>query len=188
MTNPDRLSNGEVIAGRYISETGITFGDGTTQDTASATGLGSIVRWTPAFTATGLTYTGSGTTHPAYNSFYAKVGKLVTFSIEIDMTTVTNFGTGQFKTALPFTPYDGIINHFPGWVWVDPSLPADDLNGHIILQADHFSGDKVLDIHWFKETTSSPKPVIESIFSQGTPVTLTTASKMWFNGTFITAE
>jgi hypothetical protein len=188
MTNPDRLSQGEVIAARYISETGITFGDGTVQDSSAADGLGAIVRWTPSFTATGLTFTGSGITHPAYNSYYAKVARVVTFSIEIDMTTVTNFGTGQFKTSLPFPPYDGTANHFSGWVWVDPSLPVDELNGHIILVADHLPGSQTLDIHWHKQTTASPKPVIESLFVQGTPVTLITASKMWFNGTYMTAE
>lgn len=185
MTNPDRISKGEVIAARYISETGITFGDGTVQDTAAGGTISPVTRYTPTFTATGLTFTGTGATHPCYNSFYVRVGNLVTFSIQINMTTVTNFGTGQFKTQLPFTPYDGVVNHFPGWVWVDPSQPADELNGHIILNADHLPGDRVLDIHWHKETTASPKPVIESLLVQGTPVTLTTASKMWFNGTYI---
>jgi hypothetical protein len=36
MPNPNRISTGEVIAGRYISKTGITFGDGTNQDTAAS--------------------------------------------------------------------------------------------------------------------------------------------------------
>jgi len=147
----------------------------------------SKVRWTPNFTATGLTFTGSNSNHPCYNSYYVKAGNMVSFSIKIILSTVTNFGTGQYKTELPFTPAENTINHFPAWCWVNPALPADELNGHIILQADHLPSDPVLDIHWYKETTASPKPVVESLFSQGNPVTLTTSSLIYINGTYISA-
>jgi hypothetical protein len=146
---------------------------------------GTRVRWTPGFTATDLTYTGSGLTHPCYNSYYVKMGDLVTFSIKINLSTVTNFGTGQYKTELPFTPAENAINHFPAWCWVNPALPADELNGHIILQADHLPSDVTLDLHWLKETTAMPKPVIESLFSQNNPVILTTSSIIYVNGTYI---
>lgn len=146
------------------------------------------VRWSPNFQATGLTFTGSGITYPTYNSYYVKHGQLVTFNIKIDMTTVTNFGTGQFKTELPFIPIPSAANHFSAWGWVDPSQPADELNGHKQLVADHMASSKTLDLHWLKETTSSPKPLIESLLVQGTPVTFTTASVMYVNGTYITSE
>jgi len=182
MANANRISTGEVIAGRYISKTGITFGDGTIQDTAAGE---TIVRYTPNFTATGLTFTGTNSTHPAYNSYYVKVGKVVTFNIKILMETVTNFGTGQFKTELPFLPLTGTINHFPAWVWVDPTQPPDELNGHIVMEADHLPNTTTLDLHWLKETTASPKPVIESTLSQGNPVTLISSSIISINGTYI---
>ena len=150
------------------------------------TTVGAKARYTSSFTATGLTYTGSGATHPGYNSHYARVGDLVTFAIKIDMSTVTNFGTGQYNVELPFLPMSGASNHFEGWVWVDPSQPADDLNGHIIIKADHLANTKTLDLHWLKAATSNPKPVIESLFSQGVPVTLTTSSILYINGTYIT--
>lgn len=146
------------------------------------------VRWSPVFEATGLTFTGSGITYPTYNSYYVKHGQLVTFNIKIDFTTVTNFGTGQFKTELPFTPIPSAANHFSAWSWVDPSLPADELNGHKQLVADHIPGSKSLDLHWLKETTASPKPLIESILVQGTPVTFLTSSIMYINGTYIATE
>lgn len=149
--------------------------------------VASKVRWTPNFTATGLTFTGSGSTHPCYNSYYVKIGDLVTFSIKINLSTVTNFGTGQYKTELPFAPAANTSGHYPGWCWLNPSLPADDLNGHIILQADHLNSDQTLDIHWLKETTATPKPVIESLFQQGNPLTLTTSSLIYINGTYISA-
>lgn len=146
------------------------------------------VRWSPIFEATGLTFTGADLTYPTYNSYYVKHGQLVTFNIKVDLTTVTNFGTGQFKTALPFDPIPSAANHFSAWGWVNPSLPADELNGHVQMVADHLPGSKNLDLHWLKETTASPKPLIESLLVQGTPTTFTTASKLYVNGTYIAAE
>jgi hypothetical protein len=144
-------------------------------------------RWSPTFQATGLTFTGSGSTYPTYNSYYVKFGQLVSFNIKIEMTTVTNFGTGQFKVDLPFAPISSAANHFSAWAWADPSQPADELNGHIQMVADHLPGVQTLDIHWLKETTANPKPLIESILSQGNPTTFTTASIFYVNGTYIAA-
>lgn len=146
-----------------------------------------VTRYKPTFSAEGLTFTGTNSTYPTYNSYYVKNGRIVSFWIHADMTTVTNFGTGQFKLELPFTPYDGAMNHFQGWVWLDPSQPADALNGHIQVVADHVEGSKILDLHWLQATTAEPKPVIEKILSQGNPIILTTASKMYINGTYIIA-
>jgi hypothetical protein len=122
------------------------------------------VRFSPVFQATGLTFTGSGATYPTYNSYYVKAGQLVTFWIAVDFTTVTNFGTGQFKVELPFAPISTASNHFPAWCWVNPALPPDELNGHIQLVADHLPGVQTLDIHWLQSTTANPKPVIETLF------------------------
>ena len=149
--------------------------------------IGAVTRWSPTFSATGLTFTGTNNTYPTYGSHYVRVGNLVSFYIKVDLSTVTNFGTGQFKLELPLPPHDQMANHFLGWAWADPSQPADQLNGHIQLVADHLPGDSVLDIHWIGGDTPMPKPVIEHIFYQGYPITLTTASKMYFNGTYICA-
>ena len=146
------------------------------------------VRWSPVFSATGLTFTGSGATYPTYDSYYMKIGKLVSFNIKCAMTTVTSFGTGQLKLELPFTPIPTAANHFSAWCWVNPALPADELNGHIQMVADHLPNSKVLDLHWLKETTASPKPLIESLLVQGTPITFTTDSVIYVNGTYISQE
>ena len=143
------------------------------------------VRWSPTFSATGLTFTGSGNTYPTYDSYYLQMGQLVTFNIKCVMSTVTNFGTGQLKLELPFTPIPTAANHFSAWAWINPALPADELNGHVQMVADHLPGSSVLDLHWLKETTASPKPLIESLLIQGTPVTFTTASIIYVNGTYI---
>lgn len=143
------------------------------------------VRWSPEFKATGLTFTGSGVTYPTYNSYYVKQGQLVTFNIGINLSTVTNFGTGQFKVDLPFPPIPTAANHFSAWAWVNPSLPPDELNGHLQMVADHMPESQTLDMHWLLATTANPKPIIESVMSQGTPVVFTTASRMYVNGTYI---
>lgn len=156
---------------------------------AGPSGTASIVpvRYSPTLSATGLTFTGANSTYPTYDSYYAKAGQLVTFNIKVNFTTVTNFGTGQFKVELPFVPIQSAANHFPAWVWVNPALPPDELNGHIQMVADHMPSSLTLDLHWLKETTASPKPLIESLLVQGTPITLTTASVMYVNGTYISA-
>lgn len=142
------------------------------------------VRYAPTFTATGLVFTGAGTTYPTYNSYYLKHGQLVTFAIEIDMTTVTSFGTGQYKTELPIAPL-APGSHFTGWVWRDPAVPADDSN-HIILNADYTNTSKTLDLHFLVGAPANPKPVIENQLKQGAAgFDLTTVSKMFINGTYI---
>jgi hypothetical protein len=143
------------------------------------------VRWSPIFQATGLTFTGTGISYPTYNSYYVRTGQIVSFSIVIDLSTITNFGTGQFKTELPLLPIPTASNHFSAWAWVNPALPPDQLNGHVQMVADHLPNSLVLDLHWLKETTATPKPLIESLLVQGTPVIFTTASKMYINGTYV---
>lgn len=145
------------------------------------------VRWTPNFTATGLTFTGTGTTHPTYNSHYVKQGQLVSFWIAIDLATVTNFGTGQLKVDLPFAPLAGTMNHFSGWVFVDETANPD-LAGHIIVNADHLPGVQTLDLHYIKQSGGANSPVMEAMLVQGTPVTLTTSTNIYINGTYIAAE
>jgi hypothetical protein len=145
------------------------------------------VRYTPTFTATGLSFTGTGATHPTYNSYYVKQGQLVSFVIEVDLSTVTNFGTGQYKLQLPFTPVFG-FNHFSGWAWADPNISPDIGTGHTIINADTAGVTDILDLHYLKSAGGANAPIREGLFVQGTPVTLTTISKIYVNGTYIAAS
>lgn len=142
------------------------------------------VRWTPNFTADGLTFTGTDTTHPAYQSYYVKQGQLVSFWIAVDCATVTNFGTGQLKLSLPFDPLPGTMNHFSGWVNVDETQNPD-LAGHIIVNADHLQNTSVLDLHYIKQSGGANSPVMEAMLMQNTPVVLTTNTNIYVNGTYI---
>ena len=143
-----------------------------------------MVRYQPTFAATGLTFTGSGTTYPTYNSYYTKAGKMVSFVIEVDLSTVTNFGTGQYTLELPFDPAIG-YNHFSGWAQVDTNVNPDVPNGHVVLNVDHAGITSTLDLHYLKQAGGAHTPIIEGLFLQGTPVTLTTTSKIYVNGTYI---
>jgi hypothetical protein len=153
---------------------------------AGTSGLETWTRYSPTFTATGLTFTGTGTTYPTYNSYYLKSGRLVSFVIEVFCTTVTNFGTGQYKLQLPFTPAVG-FNHFSGWVWADPNVDPDTGTGHTILNCDTAGITDVLDLHYLKQSGGANSPIREGLLVQGTPVTLTTVSKIYVNGTYIAA-
>jgi hypothetical protein len=62
------------------------------------------VAYSPTFSGTGLTFTGT----PATGT-YIKIGTLVHFRIKVLMTTVTNFGTGQYHLTLPFAPIDDYV-------------------------------------------------------------------------------
>jgi hypothetical protein len=162
-----------------------TIGDVTT---AQGTGAnGEVTRWSPNFTATGLAFTGTGATYPTYNSNYVKNGRMVSFNIEVNLSTVTNFGTGQYKLELPFTPQFG-FNHFSGWIWADPNVDPDTGTGHTILNADTAGVTDVLDLHYLKQSGGANSPIREALFLQGAPVTLSTISKIYINGTYITAD
>ena len=154
-----------------------------TQSIASTTGLESEIRYSPIFSATGMTFSGSNSTYPTYNSHFVKSGKLVSFNIEVDLTTVTNFGTGQYKLQLPTIPAFG-FNHFSGWVWLDPSV-SPDISSHIILNADTAGVTDILDLHYVRQDGGANSPLKEAILKQGSPLTLTTASKIYVNGTYI---
>ena len=59
-------------------------------------------RYSPVLQATGMTFTGTNSTYPTYNSYFAKYGYLISFWIEVNLSTVTNFGTGQYSLTIPF--------------------------------------------------------------------------------------
>lgn len=58
---------------------------------------GKIQDYSPVWSGDGLTYTGTPTT-----GSYITVGNMVIVQIDVLMTTVTNFGTGQYSLTLPF--------------------------------------------------------------------------------------
>jgi hypothetical protein len=71
------------------------------------------IAFTSTWTGTGLAYTGTPAT-----GYYSRVGKMIFFTIQVNCTTVTNFGTGNYSLTLPagLTPsnhnlVDGGLHH-----------------------------------------------------------------------------
>jgi hypothetical protein len=88
------VTDPSVIAGviTVVDKIGPTGARGAT----GATGAPTSATYTPVLTATGLV--GSASTYGTY----IRYGDVVTFSARIALTSISNFGTGQYSITLPF--------------------------------------------------------------------------------------
>ena len=128
-----------------------------------------IKTWTPVWTGTGLTYTGT----PA-SGRYIQIGKLITFNITVSCGTVTNFGNngGQYHLTLPIAPAyhyafrDGAIHH-----------PAQ--NFHFQLMADAEPNSTDLELYY---TASNG---LDGAVDYNTPHVLEATDFFYVNGTYI---
>jgi len=123
--------------------------------------------YTPNWTGTGLAYTGT----PAVGS-YVKIGNLVTFHIQVTLTNVTNFGTGQYSITLPFAPIGD-------YAFRDGGIHA--AGNHYTVMADAEAGSTTMDL-WYIAGTGQDQPM-----DHNSPHTLTTTNKFYINGTYIAA-
>lgn len=112
--------------------------------------------YVPIWSGTGLSYTGA----PAFGS-YIKNGTMVFVQISVDMTNVSDFGTGQYSITLPFTSrwhtdvFGGSIH--------DTSVGAHySIKGHLSV------GSNVATI-WYVSGSAKDEPFIHNA-----PVNLTT--------------
>lgn len=121
--------------------------------------------YTPNWTGTGLAYTGT----PAVGS-YVKIGNLVTFHIQVTLTNVTNFGTGQYSITLPFAPIGD-------YAFRDGGIHA--AGNHYTVMADAEAGSTTMDL-WYIAGTGQDQPM-----DHNSPHTLTTTNKFYINGTYI---
>lgn len=124
--------------------------------------------YTPNWTGTGLAYTGT----PAVGS-YVKIGNLVTFHIQVTLTNVSNFGTGQYFITLPFAPIGD-------YAFRDGGLHV--AGNHYTVMADAEAGTTSMDL-WYVAGTGQDMPM-----NHNSPHTLTTTSKFYINGTYITSN
>lgn len=130
---------------------------------------GSIQSYSPVWSGTGLTYTGTPTT-----GFYVKVGKVVTVQIDVLFTNVTNFGTGQYSLTLPFNSkyhtdvYGGSVHD------VTPSgTDHYSIKGHLLPDSSSMT-------LWNIKSSASDEPL-----DYNSPFNLSTADKMHMNFTYI---
>jgi hypothetical protein len=137
----------------------------------NTTGYGINTAYQPEGGTDGTQPTFSG---PAISGSFNRFGNMVHFSILVDFTNITSFGTGQYFVTLPYparVPYmfrDGCLH--------DISAGIDyHISGHV--NAD----DDVLKLF---TTDRAGNRIYDFPFSQGEPITLTTADNFHIAGTY----
>lgn len=124
-----------------------------------------VVTWTPTWAGTGLTFTGT----PAVGR-YSRVGKMITYNIQVNCATVTNFGTGQYTITLPTGLPSGYSFQHIGGLHKNTS--------HFTLLADLGAGSTTVDLYHPAANGS------QDLFSYNKPTVLTTACTWYFSGTY----
>lgn len=127
-----------------------------------------VVSYTPTWAGTGLAFTGT----PAIGR-YSRVGKMITYNIQVNCATVTNFGTGQYSITLP----TGL-----------PSGYSFQQLGGLHKNADHFTlladlGAGSTSVTLYHPTANGS----QDIFSYNKPTVLTTACTWYISGTYFLA-
>lgn len=127
-----------------------------------------VVPYTPTWSGTGLTFTGT----PALG-YYSRVGKMITYHIQVNCATVTNFGTGQYSLTVP--------------TGLNPGFDFQHLGG-IHKNADHYTllADLEASTNSFKLYHPTANGA-QDIFSYNKPVVLTTATTWYVAGTYFIA-
>lgn len=121
--------------------------------------------YNPNWTGTGLAFTGT----PAVGS-YVKIGNIVTFHIQVSLTNVTDFGTGQYFIDLPFQPIGD-------YAFRDGGLHV--AGNHYGVMADAEAGSVSMDL-WYSGSNGQ-----DLAMNHNSPHSLTTAGKFYVNGTYI---
>jgi hypothetical protein len=134
------------------------------------TGTPDYDSYTPTLTATGLAggdIIGTRT----------QAGRDVSFAIQIDLATVSNFGTGQYSVTLPFLPDAGFRQSFNGVV---DELGDGSSMYHIVGVTDEGQAIAYL---WYLGTNG----VLTEVTATA-PVTLTTSSRIYLTGAYVSQE
>jgi len=131
-----------------------------------------VISYSPVWSGTGLAFTGT----PAVGR-YSRVGKMITFYIKVNCTTVTNFGTGGYYLTLPFAPFNNFVFRNGG-------LHDTSANVHYSILGDSSSASASIELLYSKSQGSH---VEDSPFKQGSPLSLATADFFYISGTYFIA-
>ena len=127
-----------------------------------------VITYTPTWSGTGLAFTGTPAT-----GRYSRVGKMITYNIQVNCATVTNFGTGQYSSTLPSTLPPGYSNQQVGGLHKG--------SDHFTLLADLGASSSTIVLYHPTANGS------QDIFSHNKPTTLTTACTWYISGTYFIA-
>jgi hypothetical protein len=139
------------------------------QGITGPSGTPTVTNYTPVWAGTGLTFVGS----PAGGT-YVKYGQEVLVNLNVNMTNVTGFGSGQYTISLPVVPQDGREVIIPGTATVSG------VSYHIVGIAP--AGSAIMSL-WYMGTNG-----LRTAMTGSAPLTLTTSGVMYFNGSFISAS
>jgi hypothetical protein len=122
-------------------------------------------------TGTQPTFTGN----PLFSGSYVKNGPLVHFQVQVDMDNITSFGTGQYYIDLPFPAKYGYM--FRDGCLHDISTNIEyHISGHV------YAGQSQMLLF---TTDVQGNRLNDFVFSQGEPVTLSSADNFHIAGTYI---
>lgn len=121
--------------------------------------------YTSIWSGTGLTYTGTPTV-----AGYILFGSLCHFRIRVNLTTVTNFGTGQYFLTLPFEPADD-------YVFRDGGIHAN-TGSHYALMADAEIGELAMSL-WHPGPGGQ-----DAVTDHNSPHLLTVNDYFYISGTY----
>jgi hypothetical protein len=127
-----------------------------------------VVQYTPTWAGTGLTFTGT----PAVGR-YSRVGKMITYNIQVNCSTVTNFGTGQYSLTLPTGLNSGYSFQHLGGLHKN--------SNHYTLLGDLGAASNLIEL--YHPTANGG----QDVFTHNKPVTLTTAERWYIAGTYFIA-
>jgi hypothetical protein len=122
-------------------------------------------------TGTQPTFTGN----PLFSGSYVKNGPLIHFQIQVDMDNITSFGTGQYYIDLPFP-----AKH--GYMFRDGCLHDVSANREYHVSGHVYAGQNQMLLF---TTDVQGSRLNDFAFSQGEPVTLSSADNFHISGTYI---
>lgn len=125
------------------------------------------VAFTSTWTGTGLTYTGTPAT-----GFYSRVGKMIFFTIQVNCTNVTNFGTGNYSLTLPSGLSPSIHNLVNGGLHHTAS------GDHYLLYLDVVPGTSTAELYYPQSNGTMAE------MDHNSPHTLQTADYFYFSGMY----
>lgn len=128
------------------------------------------VAFTSTWTGTGLTYTGTPAT-----GYYSRVGKMIFFTIQVNCTTVTNFGTGNYSLTLPSGLTPAVHNLVTG------GIHNASTGNHLLIYLDVVPSSTTAELYY----SQSNGTMADMDYNH--PLVLATADYFYFNGMYFLA-
>jgi hypothetical protein len=125
------------------------------------------VAFTSTWTGTGLAYTGTPAT-----GYYSRVGKMIFFTIQVNCTNVTNFGSGNYSLTLPSGLTPSIHNLVNGGIH-DTSTGE-----HLLVYMDVVPGSTTAELYYPQSNGTMAD------MDHNSPLNLATADFFYFNGMY----